>query len=339
MGKLLAAFAVSTALMGGLAAAQDRVLVFMNSGGVLLEAQKEAFIKPFEEATGIKVVTVSPVDFAKIQTQVDANRVEVDVVEWNPEFAVRFCGTVLDKVAQDVDMNEFIPNYVTGDCGVPQATFVHTFFYKKDAFPDGPPKTWADFFDTKKFPGKRAVWNSGVGSNYEKALVADGVDPKQLYPLDLKRALGKWDTIRDDLIFWSTAAQLVQTMQEGSVELVDGWGPAATQAIINGADGYVPAMQQPIMLFNQLMIPKGAPHRAEAIEFIKYVTSPEAQARLVSNYPEGPTRKGVNPTEFKNDVLKQYYPGAVTDGINIDPAWRTENIKAMGDEWTAWSTR
>jgi hypothetical protein len=39
---------------------------------------------------------------------------------------------------------------------------------------DKKPKTIKDFFNTKKFPGKRAIYK-GAMSNLEIALVADGV--------------------------------------------------------------------------------------------------------------------------------------------------------------------
>nr|WP_245398719.1 extracellular solute-binding protein [Oceaniglobus trochenteri] len=311
----------------------------MSSGGVLLDAQKKAFIEPFEEATGIRVVTVAPVDFGKIQTQVEVGRVEIDVVEWAPEFAIRFCGTVLEKITDEFDMSVFDPKYVSNECGIPQATFTHPFFYNKNVFTGDVPSTWADFFDTEKFPGKRAVWNSGYGTNFEKALIADGVAAEDLYPLDFERALAKFDGIKDDIIYWNTAAQLVQLMQEGSVDLVAGWGPAATQAIINGADAYVPVMNQPIMIYNQLMIPTGAPNREEALEFIRFVTSQESQLGHVSTYPQGPTRKDVNPTEFANETLKQNYPGSATNAVDLDPSWRWQHIGEMGDAWVNWSTQ
>ena len=42
------------------------------------------------------------------------------------------------------------------------------------------PKGWADFFDTKKYPGKRAL-RQGPKTTLEIALMADGVAPKDVY--------------------------------------------------------------------------------------------------------------------------------------------------------------
>lgn len=345
IGRIVGVMACAAPLLLAIPAdssAQNRTVVYMGVGGLKLEAEKKAFIEPFEKETGIKVVTVSPVDFAKIQTMVKVGQPEVDVVQWIPENAVSFCGSVVEEVAQDIDQSAFNPNFVVSKCGIPGFNFVHVYFYNKKSFPTGGPQTWADFFDTKKFPGKRAIWNSGGGSNYEQALLGDGVAPKDLYPLDIERGLRKWSSIRSDLQFWSTPAQMVQLLQEGSVPLISVWGPAATQAIINGASDYVPVTGSPIFLFNQWMIPKGAKNRAEAIAFIKFVTSVAAQTRYVTNYPEGSTVKGVNPTSFANPTLEQNYPGkfaASPNAVSVNAAWRSENAKVMADKWTAWATQ
>ena len=70
------------------------------------------------------------------------------------------------------------------------------------------PKTIADFFDVKKFPGKRGMhtWANAV---IEMALVADGVDPKDVYKVmdtqeGIDRAFKKIDAIKDHVVFWSS---------------------------------------------------------------------------------------------------------------------------------------
>jgi len=235
------------------------------------------------------------------------------------------------------DINE---NYVVSDCGVPAATFVHTYFYDENAFPDGAPETWADFFDTQKFPGDRAVWNSGIGTNYEQALLGAGVAGDELYPLDYDLALQTWESLGDNLTFWSTPAELVQLLQSSSAPLVSAWGPAATQAIRAGASNYVPVMSEPIYLFNQYLVPAGAPNRDAAIKFIEFVTSKKSQTALVSSYPEGPTNTTVEVTEFDDDVLAKYSPGNFIDNsVNVDSAWRSSNMSDMADKWNQWATR
>ena len=315
-------------------------LVYMNSGGVLLEAETAAFIDEFTKETGIEVVTVSPVDMAKIKTQVDAGRVDVDVVQWNAEDAIALCGTVLDEIGPDLDLSEISSDYIFSDCGVPAATFVHTYFYDSNIYGDNPPTDWADFFDTENFPGKRAIWNSGMGTNYEQALLGTGKSPDSLYPLDYDLALDTWESLGDNLSFWSTPAELVQLLQGSAAPMVSGWGPAATQAIRQGASNYVPVMSQPLFYANQYLVPKGAPNRAEALEFIQFVTSKQSQTALVSNYPEGPTNTTVDVTKFADDVLAKYSPSKfIADSVVVDPAWRGQNFDEMATRWNEWATQ
>ena len=52
--------------------------------------------------------------------------------------------------------------------------------YDGDKITDGPPQSWADFWDTEKFPGKRGL-RRGPKYTLEFALMADGVPPAEVY--------------------------------------------------------------------------------------------------------------------------------------------------------------
>jgi putative spermidine/putrescine transport system substrate-binding protein len=65
--------------------------------------------------------------------------------------------------------------------------------YRKDKFPHGGPKNWADFWDVKKFPGNRSMLHNAVRAA-QFALVADGVSPDKIFPMDVDRAFKKLDT-------------------------------------------------------------------------------------------------------------------------------------------------
>ena len=61
------------------------------------------------------------------------------------------------------------------DCGVGAIVYNFILAYDGAKIADGP-KSWADFWDVKKFPGKRAM-RQGPKTNLEIALMADGVAP------------------------------------------------------------------------------------------------------------------------------------------------------------------
>lgn len=312
-------------------------LVYEDSGGLLLQEEMKVFIQPFEKKTGIRVEVVAPVNFAAVQAQVAAGHVNVDLVEFSSEYAAEYCGTVLQPITQYFNMSQYYPQYVVSKCGVPESTFLHEFFYNKKDFPTNPPTTWADLFDPTKFPGKRAFWNSGDGTNFEQAELAAGVAPSKVDPINYSLALGEFDKIRSDIVYWSTPAEAIQMMQSGSVAIMDGWGPFATDAVINGATDYVREPADPIFLYNQFLVPKGAPDLGAALEFIKFATAKAQQLKLVETYPEGPTNKAVHPTHFASPVLKAFYPGNFLEsGVQTDVAWRASHFPQMETEWTNW---
>jgi putative spermidine/putrescine transport system substrate-binding protein len=314
-------------------------LVFEDSGGLLLQEEMQVFIKPFEEATGINVEVESPVNFPAVQTQVAAHHVSVDLVEFSSEYAQEYCGSVLQNIDKYFDMSQYYANYIVSKCGVPESTFVHEFFYDKKDFPTNPPTTWADFFNATKYPGQRAVWNSGDGTNYEQALLGAGVSAKHLYPLNYTLAFKEWDKIKSSLVYWNTAAEAIQMMQSQSAPIIDAWGPFATEAVINGASNYVAEPANPIFLNNQFMIPKGAPDLGAALEFIRFATTTARQLALVESYPEGPTNKAVQPKTFANVILKRYYVGKyITKSVTTNVAWRASHFPQMEAKWVAWAS-
>ena len=66
------------------------------------------------------------------------------------------------------------------ECISPQIFWSYVAFYDPAAFPGKKPKTIKDFFDVKKFPGKRGI-HTWANALIEMALVADGVKPSKVY--------------------------------------------------------------------------------------------------------------------------------------------------------------
>ncbi|MER7876402.1 extracellular solute-binding protein [Streptomyces solisilvae] len=105
--------------------------------------------------------------------------------------------------------------------------------YDKKKFGGNPPKSWADFFNTGKYPGKRAI--PGIPSDaspgaLEAALLVDGVAPDRLYPLNVDRALKKLTSVRSSLVFWDTGARSQQLLESGEVSMAMVWSGRAYAA-------------------------------------------------------------------------------------------------------------
>src|SRR5260370_42590152 len=77
--------------------------------------------------------------------------------------------------------------------------------YRTDAFKGDAPKDWADFSNTKKFPGDRAMGGTGAGGcpGIEFALMAAGLPAAKLYPLDIDKAFASYSVIKKPVRIWS----------------------------------------------------------------------------------------------------------------------------------------
>src|SRR6266567_9372836 len=167
------AFAAAAAL--ALPALAQTQITVVNFGGANANAQKKAFYEPIEKS-GVKVV---PVEYngeqAKIKAMVETKKVTWDVVEVESPDVARGCDEGLfEKLdyAKIGSKSDFMPAAVT-ECGIGVFVWSTVMAYNGDKLKDGP-KTWADFFDTKKFAGKRGM-RKGARYNVEFALMADGV--------------------------------------------------------------------------------------------------------------------------------------------------------------------
>jgi len=311
-------------------------ITFVSWGGGFQDAQIEAFAKPFTEATGTKVRSDGPTDYAKIKAQVETGNIDWDVVTAEPFWAEAECGTLLESLT-DIDRGQLVEG-AGSDCGVPVSSTAYVLGYNADVYKGDKPSSWADFFDTTKFPGKRAVWNYAPGAALEAALLADGVPADELYPLDIERAIAKLDTIRDDIAFFDTGAQLTQMLESGEATMGVTWNGRGYDAALNNA-AITPVWDQSLILFDVLSVPKGLDEKelAAAKEFIQTAVSEPAQETFVDLWPSGSSNTTVPAPE---DKLKfAWSPDGAGKGTStlISSSWWAENYDAASDAWTAWA--
>ena len=174
-----AAAALGAAALG--AAAQSHDLTVVSWGGAYQDGQKEVYFKPFN-ATGIKLLDESwDGGLGVLRTKIKGGNNAWDVVQVEADELEVGCDEGLYEKL-DVDKIGGAARYLPGTvhaCGVGAIIYNLVLAYDGDKLKTAP-TGWADFFDTKKFPGKRAIRN-GAKWNLEVALIADGVPSKDVY--------------------------------------------------------------------------------------------------------------------------------------------------------------
>jgi putative spermidine/putrescine transport system substrate-binding protein len=161
------------------------------------------------------------------------------------------------------------------------------------------PNSWADFWDMKKFPGRRALRNHPIAT-LEAALMADGVAPDKLYPLDVERAFKKLDEIKPNItVWWTSGAQSAQLLNDGEVDMVMAWNGRVSALASEGAKVAF-TYNQGILQSTSLCILKGAPNLSTAVRFLNEAVDPVLQANLPLHIDYGPA----NPKAFDTGVIK-----------------------------------
>ncbi|MFS0897291.1 extracellular solute-binding protein [Mycolicibacterium litorale] len=337
--RVLAATAAAALAVSGCSGSStdERRLTFASYGSAYQDAQNEALIDPWSAESDTTVTNDSPTSYPKIKQMVDANQVTWDVIDTEPFYPVANCGTYVEKLdLSAIDVSKF-PEGTVSDCAIPFAQYSTVMVYDTETYPQGP-TSYADFFDVEKFPGVRMVPNWAGGGALELALLADGVAPENLYPLDLKRAFSKLDTIRDSLRFWNTSSESQQALEDGTVDMAYVWSGRAYEAEKNGA-ALTPVWDNNLLAWASLSIVKGTKNREAAQSLIEYAATAEPQARFAELQPYSPANSDAAP---QLDELQQKYnvadPQIQKQAVVTDVRYWAENNDAANKAWTEWST-
>lgn len=310
---------------GARAAAKEVVLA--NYGGDAATAAKKAYGEPFEKATGIKFVvdTTGPA-IGKIRVMVTSKKVTWDVMDTGPGTADELGpAAMLEPIDYAiVDKTKVLEGYA-GTYGVAGYAYSNILAYDRAKFPDKSPRNWADFWNLKDFPGKRML-SRILGGTLEAALMADGVAPDKLYPLDVPRAFKKIAEIKKDCIFWNTGAESQQLLRDGEVVMGHLWNTRA-YVLHNDTKGrIVTVWNQGLFQTNAWAVPKGNPAGADAMRLIASMQDPEQQVeilRLVGFGPVNPAAAARVPAELKANNPSD--PPNLNVQVRVDTKWYTEN--------------
>jgi putative spermidine/putrescine transport system substrate-binding protein len=314
-------------------------LTFNTWGGAYQEAQEMTFVPAFQKATGTKVNVTDPIDYAKLKAMVQNRNVVWDVADVEPYVAYQNCKDgLLERLDFSVIRTKFLPSMPPTECSVPNGAFGLALAYRTDKWPEGNrPESWADFFDTDRFPGKRAVPSYAESGLLEAALLADGVPRDQLYPLDYDRAFRKLDTIKDDLVFWQSGDQSEQLMESGEVTLCACWPTRMYDAHANQGTPIAIAWNDALYGYDVDVIPKGAKNEVGAQRFIAFLTSPEQQIAMTRYTPWGPS--SVKAADDPSPITAAWNPTTPVHrktGIPIDYSWWGPNSPKLDELFSRW---
>lgn len=338
------AFALSLlAAPAAMAQAPDRPMTIVGFGGGFQEAARKALFQPWAASAGVALRDEAyNGEMARLYAMVRARDVVWDLVMVEAPELQRGCEdgifTPIDWSA--LDRTRF-PEGGTTRCGAGAVAWGTAIFWDEARTPQGP-ASFAELWDTARFPGKRA-FRASPKATLEMALLADGVAPADLYKVlatkpGQDRAFARLEQLRPQIVWWRSGAQPVQLVGSGEVAYAAGFTGRVVQARAQG--------QRLAMNWNTLVysidywaIPRGTPYAAQALRMIDTITDRPALEALGRIWPASPAHRA-----WQDDAaLRAANPDSVAthaaEGLFIDTEFWVQYGEDLERRFAAWSSR
>ncbi|SDD35514.1 putative spermidine/putrescine transport system substrate-binding protein [Bradyrhizobium brasilense] len=316
------------------AAANSDSVTMCNYGGSYQEATVKAVYDPFTKETGIKVNITPFPGLDKVKAMQVTGNVDIDIWLGDRDTAAGSKGGFWEKLDPALfDVQDMVikpeSDYVTFEA------YVQGVAWDPAKHGQGKhPTNFAEFFDVKKFPGRRMLRK--LPSVLELALLGEGVAPKDIYPLDLNRAFTVLDRIKSNTVWAQTNPQTISLLQTGEADFGMSYAGRVKPTTEPGAG--VPlafSFEQNIINGDCLAILKGAPNKENAIKLIAYYLRPEVQARLYNLIAVMPVSKKA--AAMLSPEMRKWQPDPNNpNNLFVDNNYWADNYNAISRRFQEW---
>lgn len=305
----------------------DGEVVFASWGGSFQDALRSSMLEPAAAALGVTVKEDTTNGIQDIRAQITAGAVAWDVAEME----LPACETLaregsLEPLDYSVIDTSGIPDSLIHEHYIGFINFTKVIAYRVDAFPDNPPTSWADFWDTEKFPGPRGM-HGKVNYNLEAALMSEGVPMGEVYDQlatedGIQRAWDRLAEIVPDVTVWYRGgSQSAQLLRDGEVDMIHMGHNRVESVAASGIEvGY--SFDGGTMDVDCLLVPAGAPNADNAMKLINELINAESQARLAVTMPLGPVNAGAFDTgiiDAEEALNVNTHPSNYDKQLLVDP--------------------
>jgi putative spermidine/putrescine transport system substrate-binding protein len=357
--KTLLTLAAATAVAGS-AAAEDMVIV--SWGGAYTASQQNAYHDPYMALNpDVNIINdaSSAEAVAKLRAMSEAGNITWDVVDVVAADAMRLCDeglaleidadTQLAPAPDGTPASEDFGDLIVSECFIPQIVYSTTFGYRNDLVGDTPPTSVCAVFDLDAYPGNRALEKRPI-NNVEWALLCDGVAKEDIYDVlstdeGVDQAFAKLDTIKDSVIWWSSAAEGIQQLADGEVVIGSSYNGRLFSMIAEQDQPVSMLWDAQVFDLDGWIIPAGlSPEReAAALEYIYWATGTQRLADQAKYISYGPARLSSAPLVGLHAELGiEMAPHMPTDPENAKNTflynyeWWADNRDDLDAKFQAW---
>lgn len=331
VGAAAASVPALAILTAGGARAQVKEIRMIESGGKSGESIEVGYIEPFTKKTGIKVIRESPSSLGKLRSLVESGQTTTVLFE---------LGSGVMEQAKNLKLIEPIDwAAVNPDPMFPEAKneygFGYQYFSTIMAWRAGmkAPKNWAEFFDTKAFPGKRCLPDY-PHYTLAFAVMATGVPADKLFPLDVDAGFKKLNEVKKDIaVWWKAGAQPPQLLKDNEVQYVICW---SGRVVGDPAFGMNFAGGMADLSYFGIVKGSKAEDKAAAYKLMHEMSVPENQAKaatVISYTGPSPTLDALLP----KDKLGEFPTSKQNKDVQWfqNAAWWAANGEAVNKKWEA----
>jgi putative spermidine/putrescine transport system substrate-binding protein len=326
-------------------------------GGAYGQSQEIAYFQPFTQKTGVKIKTETyDGTLAAIKDKIGASSSPFDIVDLSQGALDALChGGLLEQIdsstltagpgGQSVS-DDFLSGGITS-CGIASVAWSTAIAFDRQAFTKAQPGKIADLLDIQRFPGKRALPN-GPRYTLELALLADGVDPADIYtqlatPEGVDRAFKALDKIKAQILWWDKAEDSISMLMRRKASMAAGYSGRIFRAAVGARQRIDVMWDGQVYDLDLWAIPKAATNKDEAKRFIAFATEPAQMAAQASLIAYGPMRKSAIALVGKHPSLdidmKGYLPTAPDNfrkALRFDEAWWNEHGGELATRFQTW---
>jgi putative spermidine/putrescine transport system substrate-binding protein len=311
--KTMLMMGAAASLAAPMATAQDmaNTVTFVSWGGAYQASQINAYTIPYREANPDVTIVwdeSSPEAVARMRAMFEADNVTWDLVDVVAADAIRLCD---EGLAMEIDHDAILAagddgtpatedfgDLIVSDCFIPQIVYSTTNGYRTDvaAWEGRVPEDVCALFDTEAFPGTRTLERRPI-NNLEWALLCDGVAMEDIYDTletedGINRAFAMLDTIKDDTLWWTSAAEAIQFMADGEAVMGSSYNGRLFSAIVEQDQPIEMLWDAQVFDLDGWIIPEGLPEdRLSRVEdFLFFATDTQRLADQAAYISYGPAR-------------------------------------------------
>lgn len=305
-------------------------VTFSGWGGALQDAERKAYLEPATKALGITIKEDNMDGLAAVRAQVLSGKPKWDVVELgSTECAQAQQEGLVEPLDYSVIDATHVDKTVVSSHWIASHAYATVVAWAEDS---GAPvaKNWQQFFDPQ-VKGARALYRQ-PWLTMEAALLGDGVAPKDLYPLDVERAIKVLTRIKPQVVnWWSAGADSAQLLRSREVDFLAIWNGRVSEVKASG-DAVEYSFDGALLSHDCLIVPKGAPNKALAMKLIAQIMKPESQANLATLIPYSP----VNAKAYELPIITEQLaarlptsPQNIDKVVAVSPEWWVKNQEAV----------